>query len=122
MRGISLAAVMAAAVLFAAAGLQAQEIFTVGPGVSSPSVVSQVRAEYTEAAKAQRIQGEVEMEVVVLSDGSVGEVVVTDSLDSKYGLDQQAVNAMRQWTFKPGIKDGRPVAVRITIIARFSLT
>jgi PAS domain S-box-containing protein len=57
-----------------------------------------------------------------LADGSVGEVVVTDSLDTKYGLDQQAVNAVRQWTFKPGIKDGKPVAVRIMIVARFSLT
>jgi protein TonB len=120
---MSFAAVVATVVLvLSAATLLAQEIYTVGPGVSAPSVASQVRAEYTEAAKAQRIQGEVEMEVVVLADGSVGEVVVTDSLDTKYGLDQQAVNAMRQWTFKPALKDGRPVAVRIMIVARFSLT
>jgi periplasmic protein TonB len=124
MRRMSGAAAVAAVVLVlsAAALLHGQEIFTVGPGVSAPAVVSQVRAEYTEAAKAQRIQGEVEVEAVVLADGSVGEVVVTDSLDTKYGLDQQAVNAIRQWTFKPGLKDGKPVAVRITIVARFSLT
>jgi protein TonB len=121
MRGISCAAA-AVILMLSAATLPAQEIFTPGPGVSEPSVVSQVRAEYTEAAKAQRIQGEVVLEVVVLSDGSVGDVVVIESLDTKYGLDQQAVNAVRQWTFRPGIKDGKPVAVRIMIVARFSLT
>jgi TonB family protein len=118
---MSLAAAAVVLVLTAPA-LLAQEIYTPGPGVSEPAVVSQVRAEYTEAAKAQRIQGEVVLEVVVLADGSVGDVVVTDSLDTKYGLDQQAVNAIHQWTFKPGIKDGKPVAVRIMIVARFSLT
>ncbi len=119
MRAMSCAAVV---VLMLSATLAAQEIYTAGPGVSEPSVASQVRAEYTEAARAQQIQGEVVLEVVVLSDGSVGDVVVTDSLDTKYGLDQQAVNAVRQWTFRPGLKDGKPVAVRITIVARFSLT
>jgi TonB family protein len=121
MRWLTVAAATAC-VLVLSVTVGAQEVFTPGPGVSEPSVVSQVRAEYTEAAKAQRIQGEVVMEVVVLADGSVGDVVVTDSLDTKYGLDQQAVSAIHQWTFKPGIKDGKPVAVRIVIVARFSLT
>jgi hypothetical protein len=41
----------------------------------------------------------------------------------KYGLDQQAVNALHQWTFKPGLKDRKPVAVGVVVVvARFTLT
>jgi TonB family protein len=38
-----------------------------------------------------------------------------------FGLDQQAVDAARQWTFKPGTKDGKPVAVRVHIELTFTL-
>src|SRR5687768_14381825 len=57
-------------------------------------------------AKEQRIEGLVEMSVVVKDDGSVGDVTVTKSLDQKYGLDDQAVIAMKKWQFRPGTKDG----------------
>jgi TonB family protein len=58
---------------------------------------------------------------VVLADGNVGDVTVARSLDTTYGLDQQAVNAAKQWTFKPGTKDGKPVAVRVNIELKFTL-
>jgi protein TonB len=103
------------------AGLGAQEVFDAGNGVSVPTVVKEVKPEYTEAAKAARIQGDVVMKAVVLSDGSVGDVIVTKSLDSVNGLDDQAVAALKQWEFKPGVKDGNPVAVRITVQTTFTL-
>jgi len=46
---------------------------------------------------------------------------VTKSLDQKYGLDDQAVTAMKKWQFKPGTKDGKPVAVRVTVEMTFKL-
>ena len=61
------------------------------------------------------------MQAVVLIDGTVGDVTVTKSLDSVNGLDEQAVTAPKQWVFKPGTKDGKPVAVRIYVQSRFTL-
>jgi protein TonB len=103
------------------AAVSAQEIFSPGNGVSTPTVVTKVRAYYTEPARQAGIEGDVLMEAVVLADGSVGDVTVTRSLDSIHGLDDQAVKALKQWVFKPGTKDGRAVAVRVAIQTRFTL-
>ena len=96
-------------------------IYAPGDGVSVPQVTRQVRAEYTQEAKDNRIVGKVVLDAVVLSDGRVGDVKVKESLDSVYGLDASAVKAMKQWEFRPGTKDGKPVAVRIAVDMTFSL-
>ena len=92
-----------------------------GNGVIMPAVLREVKPDYTPEARKQRIQGLVEMSVVVKDDGSVGDVTVTKSLDQKYGLDDQAVIAMKQWKFRPGTKDGKPVAVRVNVEMTFKL-
>ena len=61
------------------------------------------------------------MRVVVLASGEVGDTTVTQSLDDTYGLDDQAVIAAKQWKFRPGMKDGKPVAVEVTIEMMFTL-
>jgi len=86
-----------------------------------PTVVREVKPDYTAEAKQHGIQGTVELSVVVNDDGTVGEVKVTRSLDDKYGLDEQAVSAMKKWQFKPGTKDGKPVAVQVTVEMSFKL-
>jgi TonB family protein len=86
-----------------------------------PTVVREVKPDYTAEAKQRGIQGTVELSVVVNDDGTVGEVKVTRSLDDKYGLDEQAVMAMKKWQFKPGTKDGKPVAVEVTVEMSFKL-
>src|SRR5437660_81874 len=93
--------------------LAAQEVYKVGNGVSAPVPIRQVKADYTPEAKAANIQGNVILGVVVNAEGGVGDVTVTRSLDSTFGLDQQAVKAAKEWTFKPGTKDGKPVAVQV---------
>jgi protein TonB len=90
-------------------------------GVTLPAVESQQRPYYTQAAIAAHIEGDVAMQAVVLDDGTVGEVHVTQSLDAETGLDQQAVDALKLWRFNPGTKDGQPVAVRIDVIMTFTL-
>jgi protein TonB len=94
-------------------------VYKPGNGVSAPVVVKEVKPQYTAKAKEAGIQGFVVLECVVETDGSVGEVNVTKSLDEE--LDQQAVNAARQWRFEPGKKDGKAVRVRITLEMTFSL-
>lgn len=115
--------VLLALVLVAAtAGSQdSPTVYKPGDGVSLPQVTKQVKANYTEEAKANRIVGKVVLDVVVFSDGAVGDVTVSESLDSVYGLDQNAVAAMKQWEFKPGMKDGKAVAVRVKVDITFTL-
>ncbi len=96
-------------------------VYAPGNGVTLPSVVKHVNAVYTQEARDQRIEGVVVLECVVRPDGHVTDVVVTRSLDSVFGLDKQAVEAMRQWEFKPGMKDNKPVAVKIAVEMNFTL-
>jgi TonB family protein len=101
---------------------EASRVYPMGEGVTSPILVREVKPEYTREAREAGIQGTVTMDVVVVVDGTVDdEVKVTRSLDRKYGLDEQAVKAVKQWTFKPGTKDGKPVAVRVSIEMSFTL-
>jgi len=90
-------------------------------GVTLPQPTRQVKAQYTAEAMRQMIEGDVLLGVVVKADGSVGAVDVKESLDSVYGLDANAVKAMKEWAFKPGTKDGKPVAVRVDVKMKFTL-
>ena len=96
-------------------------VYEPGNGVSLPTLVRQIKPSYTPQAIAARIQGMVFLSVVVLADGTVGDVTVTRSLDTQYGLDAEAVKAAKQWLFNPGQKDGVAVAVRVTIEMTFTL-
>jgi len=72
-------------------------------------------------AMRAKIDGEVWMEAVVLETGRVGEIEVTKSLDTTYGLDDEAIKALRRWRFEPGMRDGSPVSVLVTIQMTFTL-
>ena len=117
------AVLMLAALLFTASATIAQQrqVHPPGNGVSTPKLIKEVKPEYTPEARAAKIQGTVLLSAVVLEDGTVDNVAVIRSLDTKYGLDGQAVKAARQWMFSPGMKDGKPVAVKITIELAFTL-
>jgi len=88
-------------------------------GVVLPTLVAQIKPQYTAAAMRARIEGSVTLECVVGTDGSVGDVRVVKFLEPE--LDQEAINAARQWRFKPGTKDGKPVPVQVSIELWFSL-
>ena len=106
------------------ATLQGQEkVYDPGPGagITLPRVVREVKPNYTPEAKAQKIQGSVWLKIIVGASGDVTDVVVNRSLDAEYGLDQAAMDAAWQWKFKPGMKDGQPVAVRVTLELTFTL-
>jgi TonB family protein len=47
--------------------------------------------------------------------------MVKQPLDAVHGLDDAAVEAARQWTFKPGTKDGKAVDVEVTLSFKFTL-
>ena len=90
---------------------------------SSGRAVTRVSTEPTRTSEAMRakVQGSVWLECIVMPDGSVGEVKVTRSLDPIFGLDQEAIKAAKMWRFRPGMRQGEPVPVIITIELTFTL-
>jgi bla regulator protein blaR1 len=96
-------------------------VYRAGEGVKLPKLVHEVKPDYTREAMEAGIQGRLSLQAVVLESGLVGDVEVIDSLDTVYGLDEQAVKAIRQWQFEPGTKDGQPVAVQVEVEFTFKL-
>ena len=92
-----------------------------GAGITLPTVIREVKPAYTADAMRAKVQGAVWLECIVMPDGSVGEVRVTRSLDPIFGLDQEAIKAAKQWRFRPGMRQGEPVPVIITIELSFTL-
>ncbi|HEU4778240.1 MAG TPA: energy transducer TonB [Steroidobacteraceae bacterium] len=92
-----------------------------GPGVTTPVIIQQVKPQYTADAMRAKVQGSVWLECVVMPDGTVGDVRVTRSLDPTFGLDQEAIAAAKRWRFKPGLANGKPVAVAVSIELTFTL-
>jgi TonB family protein len=92
-----------------------------GNGVENPRLIREVKPQYTADAMRAKIQGAVWLECVVLPDGTVGDVRVVRSLDSTFGLDQEAIRAAKQWRFQPGTRFGEPVPVLVTIELTFTL-
>ena len=86
-----------------------------------PVPIHQERPQYTQAAIAAQIEGAVLLETLVRSDGSVGDVRVIRSLDSENGLDQEAIKALKLWTWKPGTRGGEPSNVMVQIEMKFTL-
>lgn len=96
-------------------------VVRLGSGNKAPVVVKEYRPRYTAAARRARVQGAVVMDVVVQTDGTVGDVRVTRSLDREFGLDDEAVRAVKTWLFKPGLKDGVAVPVLVEIEMTYPL-
>jgi periplasmic protein TonB len=92
-----------------------------GDGVTFPRMLQQVKPNYTSEALRAQVQGKVELEIVVLADGTVGRVHITRSLDPTFGLDQEAIKAVKQWRFDPGRKLGKAVPVRVGVELTFTL-
>lgn len=92
-----------------------------GGQVTTPKLIHEVKPAYTTNARKARIEGDVVLEAIVQPDGKVGEVRVVRSLDKEHGLDQAAVNALRQWRFEPGKKDGKAVAVLVEVEMTFTV-
>jgi TonB family protein len=91
------------------------------PGLVLPVLVRVERPRYTNAAMRERIAGRVVVEALVEADGRVGDVRVVESLDREFGLDAAAVEAARQAVFRPGLLDGVPVPVAVSMELSFSI-
>ncbi|HEY7499358.1 MAG TPA: energy transducer TonB [Vicinamibacterales bacterium] len=93
--------------------------YRAGSGITAPELLREVKPDYTEEARRRALSGEVVLEIVVQSDGRVGAVKVLRGLGG--GLDQRAVEAVRQWRFSPARRLGTPVDVLVEVAVEFRL-
>jgi protein TonB len=89
-------------------------------GVTPPRLIKAGRADYTAEAMRAKVQGAVKLEIVVKTDGTVGEVRIVRSLDRVFGLDDAAVKSLKDYRFTPGTKDSVPVPVLVSMEVSFT--
>ena len=90
-----------------------------GSGITPPQLLREVKPDFTDDARRRGVEGDVVLEIVVRSDGSVGEVKVVQGLGA--GLDRRAIDAVRQWRFSPAKRFGTPVDVLVEVAVEFKL-
>ncbi|HYL74832.1 MAG TPA: TonB family protein [Bryobacteraceae bacterium] len=92
---------------------------TPGHAVSGPQLIYKVEPEFSEDARKAKYSGIVLLSIVVDTNGRASgfRILQTPGL----GLDQKAIEAVRQWRFKPGYQDGKPVVTGATVEVRFQL-
>jgi TonB family protein len=90
-----------------------------GSGITPPKLLREVKPDYTDDARRRGIEGDVVLEIVVRSDGSVGDVRMVQGLGG--GLDRRAIDAVRQWKFAPAKRFGTPVDVLVEVAVEFKL-
>jgi protein TonB len=94
-------------------------VYHVGGGVSAPQILHRVEPEYSEEARRNKWQGTVLLRVIIDDHGMPQNITVARALGM--GLDEKAIEAVKQWRFKPGMKDGHPVPVLVNIEVYFRL-
>jgi TonB family protein len=85
--------------------------------ISSPEPVRKVDPAYPAALLHDRVEGVVVLHAIIHSDGTVGDVRVLEGFNDE--LDANAKNALEQWRFRPGVRNGVPVDVEAVIRVPF---
>ncbi|MGO9826527.1 MAG: TonB family protein [Terriglobales bacterium] len=93
--------------------------YRVGGGVSAPRVIWNPDPEYSEEARREGISGTCVLWLVVSPEGLPRDIRVARVLG--HGLDEKAIEAVKQWRFEPAHKDGKPVAVMINVEVTFRM-
>jgi TonB family protein len=91
----------------------------IGGNIKKPIVIYQTEPEYSQQAKDAKFSGDVEVYLVVDTNGRPSHVRVVRSVGM--GLDEKAVQAVRQYRFKPATLDGKPVPVDLYIDVNFAM-
>lgn len=91
----------------------------IAPPVQAPVVVTRVEPRYPEDYRRARVSGLVVLEAAVSEAGAIENVGILKSLAP--GMDMAALDAVRQWKFKPATQDGKPVASLFNLTINFKL-
>jgi protein TonB len=84
-----------------------------------PKAISAPDPQYIELARLYKLQGTTVLELTVSTAGKPVDILITRPLG--FGLDGQAVAAVRSWKFQPATLKGKPVPVRINVEVNFRL-
>jgi TonB family protein len=84
-------------------------------GIIGPVPLRRVEPQYTEEARRAKLQGSVVVQVEVKPDGTVASDGITMIQGLGMGLDEKAVESVKQWIFKPAYKDGKPAGITIPV-------
>ena len=87
----------------------AETVYRVGNQVTQPRILSKVEPQYSEQARKKKLQGTISLSIVIDTTGTPTQIAVLRPLGM--GLDEEAVQAVSQWRFAPGTKNGSPVPV-----------
>jgi periplasmic protein TonB len=90
-----------------------------GKGVTPPRVIYQTDPEFSEEARKAKYQGTCVLGLVVDANGHPTQIRVLSALGM--GLDEKAIESVKNWKFEPGKKDGHDVAVEIAVEVDFHL-
>ena len=94
-------------------------LYHVGGGVSPPVLIYSVDAEFSDEARRAKYQGVSVVSLIVDAHGLPQRIRVVRKLGM--GLDEKAVEAVKQYKFKPSMYQGKPVPVEITIEVNFHI-
>lgn len=94
-------------------------IYKVGSGVTPPKALNAPGPSYSPEGQKKHVEGLVLLQTIVGTDGKAHEITVVKGLG--YGLDEEAVRAVKTWAFDPAKLKGKPVAVRIYVEINFRL-
>jgi len=87
--------------------------------MTAPTLIHKVEPEYTEEARTARVEGAVLLYAEIAPDGAAKNIRVRHSLG--FGLDEKAIECVKQWRFRPAERDGKPVTAASTIEVNFRL-
>src|SRR5271167_3364569 len=90
------------------------------PCATPPRAISVPDPKYPEKARHDKIQGSVVLWLEVGADGKPSNIKVTRAIG--HGLDEEAIDAVKQWKFEPATLNGQPVPVMINVEVNFRLT
>ena len=117
--GVVMAACLALSTGLVAGQQSTRKVYRPGNDVTVPRVVTRVNADYPKDAMDARIQGEVQLALVVETDGTPSDITVTKHLSPS--LDDAATDALEQFRFEPGKRNNEAVPVRVEMTIAFRL-
>jgi protein TonB len=91
----------------------------VSSGVSTGLLIRKVSPNYPQLAKQARIQGQVVLQAEISKDGTITNLQL---ISGHPMLAPAAIEAVKQWRYKPYLLNGEPVAVETQVIVNFSLS
>ena len=98
---------------------EGDDLFSVGGGVTAPIPIYSPDPSYTKQARKDKVSGTVVVQIIVDTAGDVRDVKVVKPLG--HGLDETAIETIRTWQFKPAMRNGSPVNVRMLVETSFRL-